>query len=83
MVDILPTVAKTTLYIKILPSRVTHVINSVAVLVIDGVAPFEFGTICEVFGTDRQDDGVPLIDFRICGEEPGGTVFHPWESRSG
>lgn len=50
-------------------------INSVAVLVIDGVAPFEFGTICEVFGTDRQEEDVPLIDFRICGERPGGTVM--------
>jgi len=46
----------------------------VAVPLIDGVAPFEFGLLCEVFGFDRTDDGVPLIDFRVCGERPGQPV---------
>jgi transcriptional regulator GlxA family with amidase domain len=47
------------------------VLNTVACVLIDGVAPFEFGVICEVFGIDRVDDGVPPIEFRVCGERPG------------
>jgi AraC family transcriptional regulator, transcriptional activator FtrA len=50
------------------------VLKTVAVVVIEGFAPFEFGTICEVFGIDRRDDGVPPIEFRICGERPGEPV---------
>jgi transcriptional regulator GlxA family with amidase domain len=46
-------------------------IETVSVLVLDGVAPFEFGVICEVFGIDRVADGVPNFDFKICGPEPG------------
>lgn len=37
-----------------------------AVLVYDGVAPFEFGVLCEGFGIDRRADGVPAIDFAVC-----------------
>ncbi|MEU3644433.1 helix-turn-helix domain-containing protein [Lentzea sp. NPDC034063] len=47
---------------------------SVAVPLIDGVAPFEFGLLCEVFGVDRTEEGVPLIDFRVCGELPNEPV---------
>ena len=32
---------------------------------------FELGVVHEVFGIDRTDDGVPLIDFRACSERPG------------
>jgi transcriptional regulator GlxA family with amidase domain len=46
-------------------------IETVSVLVLDGVAPFEFGVICEVFGIDRTADGVPNFEFKICGPEPG------------
>lgn len=46
-------------------------LKTVAVVLLDEVAPFELGVVCEVFGHDRRDDGVPLIDFRICGERPG------------
>jgi transcriptional regulator GlxA family with amidase domain len=46
-------------------------LKTVACVVIDGVAPFEFGVICEVFGIDRADEGVPPIEFRVCGERPG------------
>lgn len=41
---------------------------------IEGVAPFEFGLLCEVFGIDRTSDGVPPIEFRVCGEHPGEPV---------
>ena len=42
------------------------VIRDVAVLVTDGVAPFELGVLCEVFGIDRSDDGLPVFDFAVC-----------------
>lgn len=46
-------------------------LKKVAALVMDDVAPFELGVICEVFGIDRSEEGVPPFDFRICGEHPG------------
>ncbi|CCH34237.1 helix-turn-helix domain-containing protein [Actinosynnema sp. NPDC047251] len=49
-------------------------LTSVAVPVIEGLAPFEFGVICEVFGIDRTEEDVPLIDFKVCGEHPGRPV---------
>jgi AraC family transcriptional regulator, transcriptional activator FtrA len=50
-------------------------IRTVAVVMVDGVAPFEFGVLCEVFGIDRTDEGVPAFDLRVCGERPGGSVM--------
>jgi len=41
-------------------------LNRVAVIALDGIAPFELGVVCEVFGTDRSDDGLPSYDFAIC-----------------
>ena len=49
-------------------------LQSVSVLVLDGVAVFEFGVICEVFGLDRSSDGVPKFDFKVCGLEAGRAV---------
>ncbi|MER5264710.1 helix-turn-helix domain-containing protein [Actinosynnema sp. NPDC002837] len=49
-------------------------LRTVAAVLIDGATPFEFGVLCEVFGVDRTDDGVPLIDFRVCGERPGEPI---------
>ncbi|UXA17609.1 helix-turn-helix domain-containing protein [Mycobacterium sp. SMC-4] len=49
-------------------------IRSVSALVLDGVAVFEFGVICEVFGIDRSADGVPNFEFKVCGPEPGGQL---------
>ncbi|GAA3208665.1 helix-turn-helix domain-containing protein [Oerskovia jenensis] len=45
-----------------------------AAVVADGLAPFEFGVVCEVFGLDRTDDGVPRVDFRVCGPVAGAPV---------
>ncbi|MFF5564603.1 helix-turn-helix domain-containing protein [Streptomyces sp. NPDC012623] len=42
--------------------------NVVAVL-LDGVHPFELGVVCEVFGHDRTEEGVPLIDFAVASAE--------------
>ena len=47
------------------------VLTNVAVAVLPRVAPFELGTICEVFGMDRAEMGVPAFDFAICAERPG------------
>jgi len=47
------------------------VLTNVATLIYDGVAPFEFGAICEGFGIDRREDGVPLLDFAVCGPAAG------------
>lgn len=47
------------------------VLRIVASVLVDEVAPFEFGVICEVFGIDRTEDGVPHFDYRVCGEHPG------------
>jgi transcriptional regulator GlxA family with amidase domain len=33
--------------------------------------PFELGVICEVFGVDRRDDGLPAYDFGVVAGEPG------------
>jgi AraC family transcriptional regulator, transcriptional activator FtrA len=41
-------------------------LSSVAMVVLDGVAPFELGVVCEVFGTDRRVDGFPFYEFSIC-----------------
>ena len=50
-------------------------LQNVAALIWDGVAPFEFGVLCEAFGLDRQDDGVPLLEFGVCAPEPGPVPF--------
>jgi transcriptional regulator GlxA family with amidase domain len=49
-------------------------LKTVAVMLIDDSAPFEFGVVCEVFGIDRTDDGVPPFEFRVCGERAGEPV---------
>ena len=46
-------------------------LHNVAVLVLDGVAPFELGVLCESFGVDRSDHGLPVLDFAVCGVERG------------
>jgi transcriptional regulator GlxA family with amidase domain len=46
-------------------------LKNVAVVVYDGVAPFELGVLCEAWGTDREDQGIPSFEFAICGPRPG------------
>jgi AraC family transcriptional activator FtrA len=38
---------------------------NVAVVALDQIAPFELGVVCEVFGTDRADDGFPAYEFAV------------------
>jgi len=49
-------------------------VKTVAVVVQEGFAPFEFGLACEAFGLDRSDDGIPPFDFRIVAPEPGAIT---------
>ena len=46
-------------------------LRNVAVAVCDGVSVFELGVVCEVFGIDRTDTGLPGYDFAVCATEPG------------
>ncbi len=48
-------------------------INSVAVIVLEPLAAFEFGVAAEVFGLDRsaREPGLPRFDFRVCTVVPG------------
>jgi AraC family transcriptional activator FtrA len=48
-------------------------VRRVAVIALDGIAPFELGVVCEVFGTDRSEDGLPRYDFAVCSVD-GGPV---------
>ena len=45
-------------------------LRNVAVVLVNGFMPFEFGTVCEVFGVDRSDDGLPRYDFAVVAGEP-------------
>jgi AraC family transcriptional activator FtrA len=46
-------------------------LTTVAVVLPPFPMMFELGVVTEVFGVDRTEDGVPLIDFRVCSETPG------------
>lgn len=46
-------------------------LNKVAAIVMPGVAPFELGVLCEVFGLDRTEMGVPRSDFQLVTDRPG------------
>ena len=46
-------------------------LKKIVLLALPGVAPFEFGVICEVFGIDRSDTGGPSFDFTIATADPG------------
>jgi transcriptional regulator GlxA family with amidase domain len=51
-------------------------LRNVAVVVVHGFLPFEFGTICEVFGVDRSDDGLPSYEFAVVAGEPAPLRAH-------
>ncbi|MEV7997039.1 DJ-1/PfpI family protein, partial [Streptomyces sp. NPDC086077] len=44
-------------------------LENVAAVLVDGVNPFELGVVCEVFGIDRSDDGLPVYDFAVTSAE--------------
>jgi transcriptional regulator GlxA family with amidase domain len=49
-------------------------LRTIAVIAQEPVAMFELGVLCEVFGIDRTDDGVPPFDFRVCSARPGEVL---------
>ncbi|MBM9503572.1 helix-turn-helix domain-containing protein [Actinacidiphila acididurans] len=44
-------------------------LQNVVAVVLDGVHPFELGVVCEVFGLDRGDEGLPVYDFAVVSAE--------------
>ncbi|RQP12381.1 MAG: helix-turn-helix domain-containing protein [Microbacteriaceae bacterium] len=48
-------------------------LQKVACLAIPGMAPFEFGVVCEVFGIDRSAMGGPAFDFTVAAADPGAV----------
>ncbi|WP_329455738.1 GlxA family transcriptional regulator [Streptomyces sp. NBC_01497] len=44
-------------------------LNNVAAVLLDGVHPFELGVVCEVFGLDRSDEGLPVYEFAVASAE--------------
>src|SRR6185312_11896337 len=48
-----------------------YMLRNVAAVIVDGFTPFELGVVCEVFGIDRSDDGLPTYDFAVVAGEPG------------
>ena len=49
-------------------------LRDVAVVVLDGVAPFEFATYCESFGLDRSAQGLPTYEFSVATLDPSRPV---------
>jgi transcriptional regulator GlxA family with amidase domain len=47
--------------------------RSVVAVVGERVAAFELGIVCQVFGLDRSDDGLPGYDFAVCGRRAGAV----------
>ncbi|HEY7595814.1 MAG TPA: helix-turn-helix domain-containing protein [Actinophytocola sp.] len=45
--------------------------RSVVALAGERVAAFELGIVCQVFGLDRADDGLPVYDFAVAGARVG------------
>ena len=61
------------------PRKVSAILVDMALTRVAVVLPgrptlFELGVVHEVFGIDRTDDGVPLIDFLLCSETPGVPI---------
>lgn len=46
-------------------------LSKIVCVALPGMAPFEFGVICEVFGIDRSEHGGPVFDFHVVAAEPG------------
>src|SRR6266568_7463592 len=65
---------------EILPpaSHDGFMLRNVAAVALNDFQPFELGVVCEVFGLDRTDEGLPGYDFAVVAGEPG-----PLRSRAG
>ena len=47
----------------------TPMMQNVVALALPGIAPFELGVVCEVFGINRSDQGLPSFDFAVVTED--------------
>ncbi len=45
-------------------------LTDVVAVICDGFPAFELGVVCEVFGLDRSDQGLPAYDFAVVAAEP-------------
>jgi transcriptional regulator GlxA family with amidase domain len=52
-------------------------LKNVVAVIMNGVQPFELGVVCEVFGIDRSDQGLPVYDFAVAAAEPGPVRAQP------
>jgi transcriptional regulator GlxA family with amidase domain len=52
-------------------------LKNVAVVILNGFTPFELGVLCEVFGVDRTDDGLPAYDFAVVSGETASGAGEP------
>ena len=43
-------------------------LQNVVALALPGLAPFELGVVCEVFGIDHSDVGLPGFEFAVISE---------------
>jgi transcriptional regulator GlxA family with amidase domain len=50
--------------------------NNVVAVLLNGVHPFELGVVCEVFGLDRSDEGLPVYDFAVVSAEGPVLTTH-------
>ncbi|MDO0925788.1 helix-turn-helix domain-containing protein [Streptomyces sp. TG1A-8] len=51
-------------------------LKNVAAVLLDGAHPFELGVVCEVFGIDRSDEGLPVYDFAVVSAEGPALGTH-------
>ncbi len=52
-------------------------LQNVAVVILNGFTPFELGVLCEVFGVNRTDDGLPAYDFAVVSGETASGAGNP------
>ncbi|MFF5232608.1 helix-turn-helix domain-containing protein [Dactylosporangium sp. NPDC000521] len=52
-------------------SAILIAVRNVVAVVGTQVAAFELGIVCQVFGLDRSEDGLPRFDFAVCSATPG------------
>lgn len=57
--------------VRKVPAILVGMLNDVVAIAQPGVAPFELGVLCEVFGIDRSDVGLPSFDFAVVAEDRG------------
>ena len=48
-----------------------------AAVLLNGANAFEMGVLCEVFGMDRSEQGLPVQDFALVAAEPQPVRVHP------